>query len=42
MKITFKRINGEYIIVVNGFIHIHCNSSIEAWTTIFKLRKENA
>lgn len=42
MKITFKRINGEYIVVVNGYVHIHCNSSKEAWEMIFALRKEVA
>lgn len=38
MKITFKRINGEYIVVVNNHIHIHCNTSKEAWEMIFSLR----
>ena len=39
MKIAFKHINDEYIVVVNDFIHVHHNSSREAWTTIFKLRE---
>ena len=42
MKITFTRMNGKYIVVVNNHTHIHCNSSKEAWETIFALRKEVA
>jgi hypothetical protein len=42
MKITFKRINGEYIVVVNGDVNIHCNSFKEAWEKIFELQKEVA
>jgi hypothetical protein len=40
MKITFKRTNGEYIVVVNGYVHIHCSSSKEAWEMIFALREK--
>lgn len=36
MKITFKRIDGKYI------VSIHFKTFKEAWEMIFKLRKEVA
>lgn len=41
MNITFKRINGEYVVTVNGHPH-QFQTSRDAWEFIFKLRKEVA
>lgn len=38
MRITFKRINGKYVVVVNEHT-IYCESSKEAWELIFDLQK---
>jgi hypothetical protein len=38
MRITFKRINGKYVVVVNERI-VYCESSKEAWKLIFDLKK---
>lgn len=41
MKITFKRINQQYIVTVNGFVHTFITSK-EALTFIFAVNKEAA
>jgi hypothetical protein len=41
MKITFKLINNEYVVTVNGCPHTFPTSK-EAWEFIFNTRKEVA
>lgn len=41
MKITFKRINQQYVVTVNGCQHTF-NTSKDAWEFVFNARKEIA
>ena len=39
MRITYKQIKGDHIVVANNTT-IHCISSRQAWELIFELRRE--